>query len=307
MRCEEMETASKAKAMGASSWASGTVEQVFSWRPTPAWKYFDPVFMVRRLWAHRELAFQLTRREVRARYRGSYLGLFWSLLTPLMTLTIYTFVFGVIFKARWGQSPSGGIFDFALTLFSGLIIFTFFTEIVNQAPTLFLRNPNYAKKVVFPLEILPVSMLGASLVAAAMSFLVLALGLVVFSRLPGWRIILLPLPLVPLCGLCLGLGWFLATLGVFVRDISNGIEVATRLLMFATPIFYPISLVPDALKIVLLINPLTWIIENVRRVFLWNQMPNWGQLGLLTGVALVVMLAGYASFRKGRRALTDVI
>jgi lipopolysaccharide transport system permease protein len=263
--------------------------------------------MARNLWGHRELIRQFSWREVAGRYKGSFLGLLWSFITPLVMLLIYTFVFGVIFQSRWPQARTGSLNEFAVILFAGLLTFNIFSECVTRAPTLIVGVPNYVKKVVFPLEILPVSTLGAALFHAGISLLIMLGAHLLLGGVLSWTILLLPVVLAPLLLLVLGLGWFLASLGVFVRDLGNAIGLLVQVLFFLTPIFYTAESVPEPFRSVLQLNPLTSVVENVRRVALWGEQPAWGALGvglLLSGLALVL---GYAWFMQTRKAFADVL
>jgi lipopolysaccharide transport system permease protein len=280
---------------------------IISSQPEKAWQYANPLTMVRSLWGYRDLLRQFTVREVMGRYKGSYLGFLWSLLTPLFMLMVYTFVFSVVFKATWGASPSESRAEFALTLFCGLIAFNVFSECLNRAPGLIVSSPNYVKKVVFPLEILPLSVVGAALIHSLISLVVLSLGILVFVGAIPWTVIYLPLVYLPLIGLCLGLSWFLASLGVFLRDTGYLVGVALQVLFFMTPIIYPISAVPAVLQPILRLNPLSSIVEDFRRVMMWGQSPDWPWWGAVTLLSGLVAMAGYVWFMKLKRAFADVV
>lgn len=267
----------------------------------------SPTAAARNLWRHRELIAQFTRREVEGRYRGSFLGLLWAFITPLVLLLIYTFVFGVIFQARWPQARSESLGEFAVILFAGLLTFNIFSECVTRAPGLVVGVPNYVKKVVFPLEILPVSVLGAALFHAAVSLAILLAAHLLAGGALHWTILLLPLVLLPLIGLSLGLGWFLASLGVFVRDLGNAIGLVVQVLFFLTPVFYAVETVPEPYRQLLLLNPLAAIVADVRAVVLWGAMPAW--LNLINTSLLTALLAllGYAWFARTKKAFADVL
>jgi lipopolysaccharide transport system permease protein len=279
----------------------------FSSRRDSARQYANPIRMFRRLWAQRELIYQFTKRDVQQRYRGSYLGVVWSFATPLALLLVYTFVFSVVFQARWDASVTGSHAEFALALFAGLIAFNIFSETIMAAPGLIVSNPNYVKKVVFPLEILAVSKIGSAVVNSGFSLAILLIGTAVITFSLPWTLILLPLMYVPLLLLCLGLSWFLASLGVFIRDIGPLLAVILQMLFFLTPIFYPISALPPRFQIVLMLNPLTFIVNHFRRVILWGQLPDWGEYALITLATLVVCLLGYIWFMKSKKTFADVI
>jgi lipopolysaccharide transport system permease protein len=271
------------------------------------WAEANPVRILVRLWRQRQLVGQMTWREVTGRYRSSMLGFAWSFVTPLVSLTVYTAVFGVIFKARWPGSPTGNLAEFGLMLFAGLTAFTFFSECVGRAPSLIAANPNFVRKVVFPLEILPVTVMGAALFHAGVSVALLAVAeLVVLGRVPG-TIAYVPVVFVPLSLLALGLGWALASLGVYFRDIDHTVAVVMQVLFFATPIFYSRDVVPPALRAWLDWNPLAPIMENMRRVAVAGVAPDWPALGTSCLVGLVAFSLGHTWFAKTKRGFADVL
>ncbi len=271
------------------------------------WQYAHPWRFVLQFVKYREMIWQFTRRQVQERYRGSYLGILWTLITPLSMLLIYTFVFSVIFKARWENEGTGGLTGFAIVVFSGMIVFNIFGDCVARAPTLITSNPNYVKKVVFPLEILPVSTLGAALVNSSFGLVIVLAGLLLSSGTLHWTLLYLPLVYLPLVALTLGLSWLLASLGVFIRDIGNFIGTAVQLLFFLTPIVYPMSAVPQPLQLVLRLHPLTVVVDDFRRVVLWGLAPDWPWLGGATLLSCLVMLAGYEWFMRSKQAFADVL
>jgi lipopolysaccharide transport system permease protein len=268
-------------------------------------RYLDPVQMLRGLWRHRELVSRLTAQEIVQRYQGSFLGAVWSFITPIMMLCVYAFVFSVVFQARWGDlagTPRSG--EFALTLFAGLIPFGVVSEVLNRAPSVVLSMPNYVKKVVFPLEILPVVAVGSAVVHSLISSAILLAGSLVFLGHVSPAVVLLPVAYVPLT---LGLGWFLASLGVYVRDIGQAIGLVTQVLFFLSPIFYPISAVPERLRFILGVNPLTAILDGFRRTLLWGAAPVWWTWAALTVGTGVVALLGYAWFMQTKKGFADVM
>lgn len=257
--------------------------------------------------SHHQLIMQMIRREVVGRYKGSVFGLAWSFLNPILMLAMYTFVFSVVFKARWGSGEGDSKTEFALLVFVGMIVQGLFTEAVNRAPSLILSNVNYVKKVVFPLEILPIVSLGAAIFHAAVSLLVLILAFLMLGHALAWTIILIPLIFAPLVIFTLGLTWGLASLGVFMRDVSQTIGVLTTVLMFMSPVFYPISALPLRFQKIMMLNPLTFIIEQSRSVLISGALPDWWGLAIYTLIALVVMWAGYYWFQKTRKGFADVL
>lgn len=266
----------------------------------------SPAALASSMWRHRELLGALSRRDVVGRYRGSVMGLAWSFLHPLVMLAVYTFVFGIVFRARW-DAGTGSTAEFALVLFAGLLAFNVFAECVNRAPTLVLSNPGYVKKVVFPLEVLPVVTLGASLFHFAVGMAVWVIFYVLLVGVPHATIAWLPLVLVPLALLTLGISWFLAALAVYLRDIAHIVGVATTALLFVTPVFYPLSALPEAWRPWLRLNPLTDVVENARTVLVAGRAPDVERLATSFAVGLVVAWLGYAWFQKTRRGFADVL
>jgi lipopolysaccharide transport system permease protein len=206
----------------------------------------SPREMVASLWRNKGLIRNLIHREVVGRYKGSMLGIFWSLATPIFMLAVYTFVFSVVFKARWGAGGSDSKTEFALVLFAGLMIFNLFSECVGSAPGLVLANVNYVKKVVFPLEVLPWVRMGSALFHFAVSLGVWLVAYLALFGIPHWQVLLLPFVLIPLVLFVMGLSWALSSLGVYLRDVGQIIGLVITVLMFLTPIFYPASSLPPA-------------------------------------------------------------
>ncbi len=263
--------------------------------------------LVRSLWRNRQLIAQMTKREVVGRYKGSAMGLAWSFFNPVFMLTVYTFVFSEVFKSRWGVGGEESKTQFAVVLFVGMIVHGLFAEVLNRAPALILSNVNYVKKVVFPLEILPVIAMGAALFHSLISLGVLLAAFVLFNGYLHWTAVFTPLVLLPLIMLTLGLSWMLASLGVFLRDVGQTIGIITTVLMFLSPVFYPVSAVPEKFRQFIMANPLTFIIEQAREVLIWGHLPNWMALGIYTLVATVVAWVGYAWFQKTRKGFADVL
>ncbi len=259
------------------------------------------------LWKNHQLVLQMTRREVVGRYRGSVLGLVWSFLNPVFMLAVYTFVFSVVFKARWGVGGEESKTQFAVVLFAGLIVHGLFAEVLNRAPGLILSNVNYVKKVVFPLDILPVIAMGAALFHAFISITVLLIAFVIFNGYLHWTVVFTPFVLLPLVILTLGLAWMLASLGVFLRDVGQTIGIITTVMMFLAPVFFPVTALPEAMRPWIMANPLTFIIEQAREVLIWGHMPNWAGLGIYTLIATLTAWTGYAWFQKTRKGFADVL
>jgi lipopolysaccharide transport system permease protein len=266
-----------------------------------------PAAMVSSLWRNRQLIIQMTRRDIASRYRGSLIGLAWSFINPLLMLTIYTFVFSVVFKSRWGTSPNESRTDFAIILFSGMIVFNIFGEMLNRAPMLVIGNINYVKKVVFPLEILPWTALGSTLFHGMVSLVVLLLVQLLLKFSVPWTILLFPLVLLPLIFLSMGLAWFLAATGVFVRDTVQITSVITTVLMFLSAIFYPVTALPEKYQSLLKLNPLVLIITESRNVLVYGVLPDWAFLGISLLASLFFAFCGFWWFQKVRKGFADVI
>ena len=222
-------------------------------------------------------------------------------------LTIYTLVFGLVFKSRWGGSTHQNLSEFASIVFCGLIAFNLFNECVNRAAGLIVAVPSYVKKVVFPLEVLPVTVLGSAVFHGLVSLTVLFLGVLLTAQRLHATLLLLPLVALPLLFFSLGASWFLAGLGVFMRDVQHLVTLLLQILLFATPIFYSLEIVPEPLKTVVQMNPLTPAVENFRKVILWGSAPAWTELAAWTVVSGSVLLLGYAWFMRTKRAFADVV
>jgi len=259
-------------------------------------------------WSHRQLIYQMVKRDIISRYRGSFMGIFWSVINPIFMLVVYTLVFSVVFKARWGAAaaPSSKT-DFAVILFVGLITHALFAETLSRASTLVLSNVNYVKKVIFPLEILSIVSLCGVLFHTMISMLVLITAFFIFNGYLHWTLIFTPLVMLPLVFLTLGISWFLASLGVFVRDVGQTITILMTIAMFLSPVFYPISSLPAKIRPLIYVNPLTFIIEQARAVIIWGKYPDFIGLGCYTLVALIIMWLGYAWFQKTRKGFADVL
>lgn len=267
----------------------------------------SPLALIRNIWGFKSLILQMTKREVVGRYKGSTMGLAWSFLNPLFMLIVYTFVFSVVFKARWSVGGDESRTQFAVILFVGMIVHGFFAEVVNRAPQIILGNTNYVKKVVFPLETLPVIGLCAALFHTLISLIVLLCAFFLFNGFLHWTIIFLPLVFLPLVIFCLGLGWILASLGVFIRDVGQTTVIITTVMMFLSPVFFPITALPEKYRVWIMLNPLTFIIEQARAVLIWGHLPNWLGLVIYTAAAALVAWLGFVFFQKTRKGFADVL
>lgn len=257
-------------------------------------------------WQHRQLLRELSRREITRRYRGSVLGAIWLLLAPLLMLVVYAFVFGVVFQVRWGNAGDDKAM-FAAVLFCGVAVFGLFADVLNRSPQLILENVNYVKKVVFPLEILSY----VAVLAAALNFLFALVVLLVFLAfgigLPPWSALALPALLLPFLFALVGLSWMLAALGVYLRDISQITGFITTAMMFLSPVFYPITAVPESYRYLLWLNPITHVVEMFRGILIFGQWPTLGEIALWWLVAASILGAGHALFGRLRAGFADVL
>lgn len=265
-----------------------------------------PLKMAASLWRTRSLIRALIHREVIGRYRGSFLGIFWSFFNPVMMLLIYTFVFSVVFKMRWNVASDSKT-EFAIVLFPGLIVFTLFSECLNRAPGLILSNVNYVKKVVFPLEILPCVALGSAAFHALVSLCVWLIAYLLLFGVPHLTVLLAPLVLLPLLLMTAGVSWFLASLGVYLRDVSQFIAMITTVLMFLSPIFYPVAAFPEKYRYFLYLNPMTPAIEEIRDVLFWGRVPDLSIYAVYLACSALMAWGGFAWFQKTRRGFADVL
>lgn len=266
---------------------------------------YSPLLVFSSFWQNRELIWQLTQRDVVGRYRGSFIGLFWSFIHPLVMLVVYTTVFGVILQTKWAGIDDS--LDFALVLFAGLIVYNFFSECLNRAPSLILNHPNYVKKVIFPLEIFSWVAVGSALFHTGVSVVAWLIFYFAVHGMVHWTAVFLPLIFIPLAIVALGCCWFLSSAGVFVRDVGQTVSLITLVLMFMSPVFYSTEIVPEDFRAVLLANPLTFIMEQTRAVLIWEQWPDFTSLGIYAAVSVLVAWLGLTWFQKTRDGFADVI
>jgi lipopolysaccharide transport system permease protein len=255
---------------------------------------------------HRNLIVQFTRREIEKRYRGTFLGIFWSFLTPLIMLGVYTLVFGFIFGGSFGH-PGETKTQFALGLFCGLLLWDFIGGSISGAPGLIISNPNYVTKVIFPLEILPICSVGAAFFHMLIGFLPLLLFvLIAEGGIPITALQVIPI-LIPVILYCLGLTWIFSALGVFLRDIGSLIPPALTIIMFLSAIFFPLSAIPKDIRWIVELNPAAILISMARNALVFGQSLDWATLGIQTTLSLAVAILGYALFLKCKPAFADVV
>lgn len=259
------------------------------------------------LWRNRSLILKLTKREIIGRYKGTFIGLVWSFINPLLLLALYTLVFSGIFNANNGKVHGIGHVDYAFFLFVGLILHGLLVEVLAQSPTLIVRNANFVTKIPFPIEILPVIQLLAACSHAMTSLLILLVILGLSSGGLHWQIMILPLLFLPYILCVLGMALILCSLGVYLRDLGHVIGFILTVFLFASPIFYPMSSVPLDWQPILYLNPLTFVIEQSRNVIFSNSGVDF--LGLLVySIACVTMCwGGYICFQKTKRGFANVL
>jgi len=255
---------------------------------------------------HAHLLVQLSKRGIQSRYRGSVLGMFWSLLTPLLMLLVYSFVFSVVFKAKWNH-PGAEDANFGVILFSGMIIHALFSEPMVLSSTSITGNTQYVKKVVFPLEIMAWSTTIVASFQALISFFIL----IVFMLLSGMSIhptlLLFPVVVAPLILFSIGLGWILSSLTVFIRDIAQLVGIVSTIALFISPVFYPVERLPLPWQTIIYLNPISYIVDQMRRIAIYGEMPDWAGLGFYTLISLLVAWAGLNIFQRLRAGFADVL
>jgi len=265
-----------------------------------------PRELILSLWRNRGLTYSLAYREIVGRYKGSVLGMLWTLINPILMLSVYTFVFSVVFKARWAGGSDSKV-EFALILYIGLMIFNLFAECVTSAPNLIVSNANYVKKVIFPLEILPWVTLFGAMFHFVVSLGVWLIAYVILVGYPSWKIIYMPIVITPYILLIVGICWFLASISVYMRDLGQVIGLVVTVIMFMSPIFFPISSIPENFRPFMYANPLTVVIEMSRNILLWGVSPDSTLLFKSTLISLVVFYAGFLWFQVTRKGFADVV
>jgi lipopolysaccharide transport system permease protein len=263
----------------------------------------NPLLIISNCWTYRNILGQLVKRDVLLRYRGAMFGVLWIFLSPLLMLTVFAFIFGQIFQARWPQQATG--LPFWLLLYSGLIAFNIFAETVSRAPTAVRGYPSYVKKIIFPVHILPLVPLGSALVHAGFNLLILVAALAWTGNLHP-TILLFPALLTPLILFSLGLAWFLAAWGVFIKDMTQIVPVFVQLLLFLSPVFYPVAAVPEKLRPIYLHNPLGAVIEACHSVIAGHPVP-WVAWMLALALSIIAFALGYMFFQHSREEFADVL
>lgn len=265
-----------------------------------------PWSIMRRFWAQSSLLKQFTKREIEKRYKGTLFGLCWSFFTPLLMLTVYAIVFGFIFRGSYGH-PGETKMQFVLGLFCGMLVWDLIAGALTSAPMLIVQNANFVTKVIFPLEILPIAMVGAILVHIAIGFVPLLLLTIISQGMISWSACSLFFIFIPLIFYCLGLTWMISALGVFLRDIGAVMPAVITILMFASAIFFPIAAIPEAWRWVVMLNPAAVLISMAREALVFGQWIDWKMYGIQLILSLIAMMVGYVFFMKVKSAFADVL
>ena len=269
---------------------------------------FNPLLEIRMFGRNLFLLKQLVRRNLESRYKGSVLGMFWSVAQPLLMLSVYTFVFTFVLHSKFGspiENENKGAF--AIIMFCGMTIFNLFSESVSACSTLIISNQNLVKKVIFPLEILPIAQVISTMLLGLVWFLLLFLGAFFILKTLSLTMLLLPVVIIPLLLVSCGCGFFASSLGVYLRDLPYIIGVILQVLFFMTPIFYSMKAIPEKFRLILYLNPLTEIVEQTRIIFLYGGRPNWLYIGILWAGSLMLFHAGYLWFMKTKKGFADVL
>ncbi len=245
--------------------------------------------------------------ELTGKYRNNFLGLYWIIITPLFMLSIYTFVFGYVFAIKWPGFAGSNLFQFSLILYSGLIFYNTFSEAVSRSPQIILENSNYVSKVVFPLEMLTVVSTFAAFINLFINLtLIIIFKIILFSN-ANFEIFYLLIILPSFALMILGITWIFASIGVFIRDLSHVVTSGIQGLLFLSPIFYPISSLPEWLRPFILINPISIPVEQARKVLLFNETPDISTLIIYLLFSVCISISGYYLFQKSKKGFADVI
>ena len=267
----------------------------------------NPIPGLQQIWNARELLINLVKRNISVRYKGSMLGVLWSIVQPLMMLCIYTYVFSVVFKARWGENVGSSKGGFAIILFCGMALYSVFSESITLSSTQITSNVNFVKKVVFPLQLLPLAQVLSSFVLGGIWLILLLFGAVFIFGNISWSMLLLPLVLLPFFLFTLGIAFFVSSLTVYIRDVPHVLSVVLQIFFFLTPIFYPVSAVPESFRKFLMVNPLTYMIEQTRMVMLYAQIPDWRFAAISFALGIGIFILGFGWFNKTQKGFADVI
>lgn len=264
---------------------------------------FDPLAS---LWRHRQLYRRLLNRDILATVRGSVLGLAWVVLIPLILVTIYTFIFGVVLSSTW-SAPTSTPLEVPLIFFAGLGLFGFFMEVISRSPAAVRDNDVYVKKVVFPLDMLAWVLVGTSLFKYLINFALLLFFLLLLTGGIPAKVLLVPVLLLPFLIMTLGIAWMFAAIGTYVRDLTHFIQALGPIILFGSPVFYAVQQVPESFRWIYMLNPLSFILESLRSLLFFDTMFSFLGLAVYTLVAIIVYATGFAFFQRLRPGFADVV
>lgn len=256
---------------------------------------------------HRYLYWQFTKRQIEQRHKGSVLGILWSVLQPLAMMGVYTVVFGLIFRGHYAGIEGQTTMDYALGIFLSITLYQLVAESISSSIGIIVGQPNLVKKVVFPLAILPLAQVGASLFQFFISLVLVLIGVLVLGHGFSVSTLLFPLTILPLIPLVIGLSLILSALGVFLRDLQHVAGPITMVTMYASSVFYSTAMVPPAIWSLLKYNPLVHILEQSRRVLLWHLPLQWGEIVYSFIIGIITLTLGLWLFKKLKPAFADVL
>lgn len=269
-------------------------------------RYFNFFQLFKSLFEQYFILQQLAKAEILTRYRGSILGVAWSILNPLFMLVVYSIVFQFLLKVRWAVETSEET-PYALALFAGILIHSFFSDILVQATSSVSKHANFVKKIVFPLEVLPVVTVISSVFNLALSLFVFFLAILFFGVSIHLSLLLIPILLLPFIIFVLAMAYLLAAVGVYIKDISQVAGMLSTMFLFLSPVLYPLSVLPEGLRSIAMLNPLSFMIEQLRLLSLNGGMIDWHGYIIYCFVALGFLSIAYAVFQKTRKGFADVI
>lgn len=256
----------------------------------------------------RHLIAILVTHQFKARYHGSFLGMLWALLNPLLLLVVYGFVFSYLFPPRWAATGNAADIPFAILLFAGIMIHQYMAESLMRAPTTILDQTNYVKKVVFPLEILVPTNIGSYLFVFAIQWLLLLITTIFITHeVHFWAFVWPFTVFIPFFLMMVGLSWILAAIGVYIRDISHMMSLIIMVMLFLSPVLYPIDVFPSIIRPLVYLNPQSFPIEQLRQLLIYGQSPDWHGTLIYAGVSLFVFWFGYVFFALFKKGFADVI
>ncbi|MCZ4294802.1 ABC transporter permease [Vibrio sinaloensis] len=265
-----------------------------------------PISMMSDVVRSKALLKQLMVRDFTSRYKSGALGLAWTMINPLLMLALYSFVFVAVFQMRWGVNDTSG-HNFILLLFTGILVHGLFSEFITRAPTLIVSNPAYVKKVVFPLELIPLTPLLSAVVNFTLGMtLVLLMQLLVNGSLSIY-IFFAPVILVPFVILLIGVSYIFSSLGVYFRDLNQISGLISTIAMFASPVLFPMENVPEAYRNLLYLNPITLIVEQLRQVIILGEAPNMNYILMYAFVSVLILIFGMMWFKIVKKGFSDVL